>query len=61
MATIEQEAAELKNAPVIIPVVGMVERCHICGAVMGRENARVFDIHIKSRIQRKKCRRCSAR
>lgn len=48
---IEQEAKELKEAPVIQPIVGAVRRCHICGAVFPSQDIKPFregfhEVHI---------------
>lgn len=63
MATPEQiaaEAEELKNALVIIPVVGIIERCHICGDILEHEEAKIFDAHIPGARKRKACGDCNA-
>jgi hypothetical protein len=43
---IEQEEKELKEAPVIQPIIGQVKRCHLCGAVYSANNLQPFDEHI---------------
>jgi hypothetical protein len=44
-AQIKQEAKELKEAPVIQPIVGQALRCHICGQVFSRHDLKSFDTH----------------
>jgi hypothetical protein len=43
---IEQEAKELREAPVITPVMGRVHRCNICGQVFSKEELNPFDMHV---------------
>jgi hypothetical protein len=53
---IEQEAKELKEAPVIQPIIGQVKRCHICGAVVPAVDLRPFDTHIPAESGRPQAR-----
>jgi hypothetical protein len=46
-AQIAQEEKELKDAPVIQPIVGQVMRCHLCGAVFSRSDLKPFDTHLR--------------
>ena len=46
-AQIAQEAKELKEAPVIKPVIGRVMRCHICGSVVSANELKPFDQHVQ--------------
>jgi hypothetical protein len=59
---IEQEARELKDAPVIEPIIGAIARCHICGAVVPASEIQPFregfhEVHT-ALPQRKACSRC---
>ena len=56
-AQIEQEAKELKEAPVIQPIVGQVMRCHICGQCFSRNDLKPFDIHVQGGM-RQACPLC---
>ena len=53
---IDQEAKELKEAPVIQPIVGQVKRCHICGQVYGGQELKPFDAHIPAERGRSQAR-----
>jgi hypothetical protein len=55
-AQIAQEAKELKEAPVIKPIIGQVMRCHICGQCFSRGDLKLFDTHTRS--PRLACPRC---
>ena len=55
---IEQEAKELKEAPVIQPIVGQVKRCHLCGAVYSAQDLKPFDTHIPNSSPRHACPNC---
>lgn len=46
-AQIAQEAKELKEAPVIRPIVGQVMRCHICGQCFSAQQLKPFDQHVQ--------------
>jgi len=61
-AQIAQEARELKDAPIIQPIIGAIARCHICGAVIPASEIQPFregfhEIHT-ALPQRKACSRC---
>ena len=55
---IEQEAKELKETPVIQPIIGQVKRCHICGAVYSAVDLKPFDAHIPNSAPRHACNNC---
>jgi hypothetical protein len=55
---IEQEEKELKEAPVIQPIIGQVHRCHICGAVYSATDLRPFDTHVPNTPPRHACPNC---
>ena len=58
---IEAEAKELKEAPVIQPIIGQVKRCHICGAVFSAHELKPFDTHIpteRGKQAREACENC---
>jgi len=59
---IAQEAKELKEAPVIQPIIGAIARCHICGAVVPANEIQPFregfhEVH-QGLKQREACPRC---
>jgi hypothetical protein len=59
---IADEAKALREAPVIQPIVGMVKRCHICGAVGSANDILPFregthDVH-PGLPQREACANC---
>jgi hypothetical protein len=56
-AQIAQEAKELKEAPIIKPIVGQVMRCHICGQCFSRNDLKPFDTHVPG-SKRVACPRC---
>ena len=61
-AQIAQEAKELKEAPVIQPIVGQVKRCHLCGQVFSSEQVKPFregfhEVHT-GHIAREACPNC---
>lgn len=55
---IEAEAKELKEAPVIQPIIGTVKRCDICGAVFSSSDLKSFDEHIPNSRLRAACPNC---
>lgn len=55
---IEQEAKELKEAPVIQPIIGQVKRCHLCGAVYKVTDLLPFDMHVRGAKPREACPNC---
>ena len=55
---IEAEAKELKEAPVIQPIIGQVKRCHICGAVFSATDLKSFDEHVSNFKPREACPNC---
>jgi len=58
---IAQEAKELKEAPVIQPIIGQVKRCHICGQVFSASDLKPFDTHVpaeRGRQAREACPNC---
>lgn len=59
---IAQEAKELKEAPVIQPIIGAIARCHFCGAVVAASEIQPFregfhEVH-PSLKQRQACADC---
>jgi hypothetical protein len=56
-AQIAQEAKELKEAPIIKPIVGQVMRCHICGQCFSPNDLKPFDTHVQGGT-RQACPRC---
>jgi hypothetical protein len=55
---IEQEEKELKEAPVIQPIVGQALRCHICGQVFHMSALKPFDEHVEDGKLRVACPNC---
>jgi hypothetical protein len=45
-AQIAQEAKELKEVPIIKPIVGQVMRCSLCGCCFSRGDLKSFDTHV---------------
>jgi MinD superfamily P-loop ATPase len=54
---IAQEAKELKEAPVIQPIVGQIGRCSICGAVCNANQLKAYDEHLPN-MKRMACPNC---
>jgi MinD superfamily P-loop ATPase len=57
---IEQEAKELKEAPVIKPIIGQVMRCHICGQCFSAQDLKTFETMSTHRgsVDRVACPNC---
>ena len=54
-AQIAQEAATLKKAPVIPPIMGAIGRCMLCGRVCPALELQPFDTHIAGKKPRLAC------
>lgn len=59
-AQMKQEAQELKEAPVIQPIVGQALRCHICGQVFHAQQLKSFETVDSTRgpVERVACPNC---
>ncbi len=55
-AQVDREAKELRDAPVVEPILGEIRRCYICGQVCRAADLRPFDTHIGH--TRLACPRC---